>query len=98
MAVRADRGGSALAVERAADVLFLLARLGDVSISELAAATDSSASAVHRILTALRNKGLVEQDPDTQHYELSRAVLRLAKSLSSRADVRRISSYGLPTA
>jgi DNA-binding IclR family transcriptional regulator len=89
MAVKADRGGSALAVERAADVLFLLARLGDVSISELAAATDSSASAVHRILTALRNKGLVEQDPDTQHYELSRAVLRLARSLSSRADVRR---------
>lgn len=88
MALRADRGGSALAVERAADVMFLLARLGNASISELASATDSSGSAVHRILTALKNKGLVEQDPDTQRYELSRTVLKLARSLSSRADVR----------
>lgn len=81
-------GGSALAVERAADVMFLLARLGNASISELAAATESSGSAVHRILTALRNKDIVEQDPETQRYELSRAVLKLARSLSSRADVR----------
>ncbi len=94
MALRAERGGSALAVERAADVMFLLARLGNASISELAAATESSGSAVHRILTALKNKGIVEQDPETQRYELSRAVLKLARSLSSRADVRR---YAGPT-
>lgn len=93
MAVKAERGDSALAVERAADVMFLLARLGNASISELAATTETSASAVHRILTALKNKGIVEQDPDTQRYELSRTVLKLAKSLSSRADVRR---YAIP--
>lgn len=92
MALRSERGGSALAVERAADVMFLLARLGNASISELAAATESSGSAVHRILTALKNKGIVEQDPDTQRYELSRAVLKLGRSLSSRADVRRHAS------
>jgi DNA-binding IclR family transcriptional regulator len=69
--------------------MFLLARSGNASISELALATESSGSAVHRILTALKNKGLVEQDEDTQRYELSRAVLKLARSLSARADVRK---------
>jgi DNA-binding IclR family transcriptional regulator len=90
-AVKAKRTTSALAVERAAEILFTLAQRGNASISELALATGTTGSAVHRILTALRRKSLVEQDGDTQRYELSRAVLSLAKSLSSRADFRTVS-------
>ena len=79
---------SALAVERAAEIMFLLAEWGDGSVSELAEATGSTGSAVHRILTALRRKDLVDQDTDSQRYALSWAVLSLARSLSARADVR----------
>jgi DNA-binding IclR family transcriptional regulator len=79
---------SALAVERAAEIMFLLAEWGDGSVSELAEATGSTGSAVHRILTALRRKDLVDQDADSQRYALSWAVLSLARSLSARADVR----------
>jgi DNA-binding IclR family transcriptional regulator len=89
--LKTERGGSALAVERAAEIMFLLAQRGNASISELALATGSSGSAVHRILTALKRKQLVEQDLDSQRYELSRAVLTLANSLSARADVRTFS-------
>ena len=79
---------SALAVERAAEIMFLLAEWGDGSVSELAEATGSTGSAVHRILTALRRKDLVDQDANSQRYALSWAVLSLARSLSARADVR----------
>lgn len=79
---------SALAVERAAEIMFLLAEWGDGSVSELAETTGSTGSAVHRILTALKRKELVAQDGDSQRYSLSWSVLSLARSLSSRADVR----------
>jgi DNA-binding IclR family transcriptional regulator len=79
---------SALAVERAAEIMYLLAEWGDGSVSELAEATGSTGSAVHRILTALKRKDLVHQELDSQRYSLSWAVLSLARSLSARADVR----------
>jgi DNA-binding IclR family transcriptional regulator len=82
------QNASALAVERAAEIMFLLAEWGDGSVSELAEATGATGSAAHRILTALRRKDLLEQDPDSQRYALSWAVLGLARSLSARADVR----------
>jgi DNA-binding IclR family transcriptional regulator len=79
---------SALAVERAAEIMFLLAEWGDGSVSELAETTGSTGSAVHRILTALKRKEIVAQDEDSQRYSLSWSVLSLARSLSARADVR----------
>ncbi len=79
---------SALAVERAAEIMFLLAEWGDGSVSELSEATGSTGSAVHRILTALRRKDLVSQDVDSQRYALSWAVLGLARALSARSDLR----------
>jgi DNA-binding IclR family transcriptional regulator len=79
---------SALAVERAAEIMFLLAEWGDGSVTELAETTGSTGSAVHRILTALKRKELVAQDDDSQRYSLSWSVLSLARSLSSRADIR----------
>jgi DNA-binding IclR family transcriptional regulator len=87
---RSDRAPtSAMAVERASDVLFLLAEHGEASVTELARWIGSSGSAVHRILTALRRKGLVEQDAVSERYSISWAVLTLARPLAERADVRR---------
>ena len=79
---------SALAVERAAEILFLLAEWGDGSVTELAQTTGSTGSAVHRILTALKRKDVVVQDEASQRYSLSWSVLSLARSLSARADIR----------
>ena len=86
------RNASALAVERAADILLLLAQEHDglLSVSELARLTRSSGSAVHRILTALKRKDLVDQDPDTQRYFLSWRMLALSRQLRPRADLRKI--------
>jgi DNA-binding IclR family transcriptional regulator len=86
-----ERGNaSALAVERAAEILLLLAQTdaGSLSITELARETKASGSAIHRILTALRRKQLVDQHPDTQRYALSWRMLTLFRQMNSRADLR----------
>jgi DNA-binding transcriptional ArsR family regulator len=81
---------SALAVERAAEILLLLAQsdTGSLSVSELARETKASGSAIHRILTALRRKQLVDQHPVTQRYALSWRMLTLFRQMNSRADIR----------
>lgn len=81
------RNASAIAVERAGDILFLMAQNGESSIAELARAIGSSGSVVHRILIALTRKGLVEQRPDTERYMLSWSVLRLSNSLVGRSSL-----------
>jgi len=87
------RNASALAVERAAEVLLLLGQEneGSLSVSELARSTKASGSAVHRILTALKRKQLIDQDPETQRYFLSWRMMALAQGLTARADLRSIS-------
>jgi DNA-binding IclR family transcriptional regulator len=87
----ADRANaSAVAVERAADVLFLLAERGESSVTELARSIGSSPSAVHRILVALKRKGLVEQRANTEGYALSWSVLQLGRALNEQSDLRTV--------
>lgn len=81
---------SAVAVERAADILALLAERSSASVMELAAGAEVSGSAVHRILTALRRKGLVEQEAMSERYRLSWGVLTLARSLVNRDQLRAV--------
>ncbi|MEA2267707.1 MAG: hypothetical protein QOC64_317 [Solirubrobacteraceae bacterium] len=81
---------SAIAVERAADILALLGERGSASVMELAEAAGLSGSAVHRILTALKRKGLVEQDPASDRYQLSWGILTLARSLVNRDHLRTV--------
>jgi DNA-binding IclR family transcriptional regulator len=78
-------------VERAADLLFLIAEKGEASLTELARAIGSSGSAVHRILTALKNKGLVQQAVENGPYSMSWAILALTQRLTAEADLRSIS-------
>jgi IclR family acetate operon transcriptional repressor len=82
---------SAVAVERAADLLFLIAERGEASLTELARAIGSSGSAVHRILTALKKKGLIQQAEENGSYSLSWSILALTQRLASEADIRSIS-------
>jgi IclR family transcriptional regulator, acetate operon repressor len=81
---------SAVAVERAADILASLAERKTASVMELAAAVGLSGSAVHRILTALKRKGLIEQDTLTERYSLSWGILALARSLVNEDHLRAI--------
>jgi DNA-binding IclR family transcriptional regulator len=81
---------SAVAVERAVELLYLLGERGDASLPVLAREIGSSRSAVRRILTALRRKGLVELDPVTDQYSLSWLVLTLAKSRQDRVGLREV--------
>jgi DNA-binding IclR family transcriptional regulator len=81
---------SAVAVERAADVLFLLAEHGESSVTDLARSIGSSPSAVHRILVALKRKGLVEQRANTEGYALSWSVLALGRALNEQSGLRTV--------
>jgi IclR family acetate operon transcriptional repressor len=82
---------SAVAVERAADLLFLIAERGEASLTDLARSIGSSGSAVHRILTALKNKGLIQQAVENGPYSMSWSILALTQRLTAAADLRSLS-------
>jgi IclR family transcriptional regulator, acetate operon repressor len=68
---QARRHSSAIAVERAIDLLSVLAERGDAGVGELAQTLGLGGGATHRLLVALRLKGVVEQDPTTGRYSLA---------------------------
>jgi IclR family transcriptional regulator, acetate operon repressor len=80
-----------VAVERAADLLFLIAERGEASLTDLARAIGSTGSAVHRILTALKKKGLIQQTTENGPYSMSWSIFVLTQQLSAGADLRRLS-------
>jgi IclR family KDG regulon transcriptional repressor len=79
---------SAVAVERAVEVLRRLADRGECSLTELAHDLNIGASAVHRILTALRRQGIVEQDAASELYGLTWRVMELARPTPDPVDLR----------
>jgi IclR family KDG regulon transcriptional repressor len=82
---------SAIAVERAADLLFLIAEREQASLNELARAIGSSGGAVHRILIALKRKGLIQQTTENGPYSMSWSILALTQRLTAEADLRTVS-------
>jgi IclR family KDG regulon transcriptional repressor len=82
---------SAIAVERAADLLFLIAEREQASLNELARAIGSSGGAVHRILIALKRKGLIQQTRENGPYSMSWSILALTQRLTAEADLRTVS-------
>jgi DNA-binding IclR family transcriptional regulator len=85
--------GGVQSVDRAISVLEILARQGDARVTDVAAELDVHKSTAFRLLTALEERGLVEQDRDRGRYRLGFGVLRLAGAVSARMDVHR---YGHP--
>src|SRR3954465_9942535 len=87
----ADRTDASIqAVGRAISVLEILARHGDVRVTEVAAELDVHKSTAFRLLTALEHGGLVEQDRDRGRYRLGFGVVRLAGAVTARMDINRI--------
>jgi DNA-binding IclR family transcriptional regulator len=86
-------GNGVQSVDRAISVLEILARRGEARVTEVAAEISVHKSTAFRLLSALEERGLVEQDHDRGKYRLGFGILRLAGAVSGRMDLTR---YGRP--
>lgn len=85
----ASAGRGVASVERAARVLFCLARAGGSrGVTGIAAELGISKAVVHRILTSLMQCDLVGTDDSTRLYTLGPSVLELAAAYRSQLDIR----------
>lgn len=83
-----------MTVERACDVLLLFAELPQarLGVTEIATTLELSKPAVHRILSSLRNKGMVELDPSNRKYSLGPVILNLGLSYLDKLDIQAIAA------
>ena len=81
------------ALRRAVHTLDVLSKAeSDLSIRELAEATEVSKSAVQRILSSLVETGLAVQDPSSRRYGLGPRTLVLGTAYQRRIDLRAVAS------
>src|SRR5919107_1236877 len=89
MKAPARRSSSVQSVDRAISVLDLLSRRGRSGVTEVATELDIHKSTAYRLLTTLRDRGLVEQDAATEKYRLGFGLVLLARSASADLDILR---------
>jgi DNA-binding IclR family transcriptional regulator len=87
----ADAPGPALvqSVDRALNVLWLLARKGELGVTELAADLGVHKSTAFRLVSTLETHDLVEQVSDRGKFRLGVGILRLAGATNVRLDLVR---------
>ena len=74
-------------VDRALTILEVLARRGEVGVTEVAAELGVHKSTAFRLVSTLESHGLVEQTADRGKYRLGIGLLRLAGATTARLDV-----------
>ncbi len=74
-------------VDRAVTVLEILAHSGEAGVTELAAELGVHKSTAFRLVSALEQRGLVEQHDARGKYRLGVGILRLAGATTARLDV-----------
>lgn len=81
-----------MSVERAVDVLLLFARAGSrtLGVTEIADQLAMSKAGVHRVLTSLNSRGLIELDQTSRRYMLGPAVMTLGLRYLALQDVRQL--------
>ena len=79
--------GSVQSVDRAVQVLEMLARDGEAGVAEVARELGVHSSTASRLITALSAHELVERLADTRRVRLGVGLLRLAGATASRLDV-----------
>lgn len=84
-----DSAGGVQSVDRAITVLEILAREGSAGVSEVAAEIGVHKSTAFRLLAALEERDLVEQNTERGKYQLAFGILRLASSIPGRLDLVR---------
>ena len=80
-------GGGVQSVDRAITILEVLARRGEVGVTEVAAEFGVHKSTAFRLISTLEGHGLVEQTADRGKYRLGIGLLRLAGATTARLDV-----------
>jgi DNA-binding IclR family transcriptional regulator len=82
-----DASNTVQSVDRAVSILEILARSGDVGVTELAQELGVHKSTAFRLVAALERRDLVEQNSGRGKYRLGPGILRLAGASTSRLDV-----------
>jgi IclR family transcriptional regulator, acetate operon repressor len=87
-----DEQPTVAAVDRAIDVLLHFAekQAETFGVSEIASDLTMSKTTVHRILTSLRARGLVQLDPASRRYSLGPTAMQLGSRYLARVNVRRM--------
>lgn len=83
----AESGTGVQSVDRAVSVLEILARMGTAGVSEVAVDIGVHKSTAFRLLSALEERGLVEQTRERGKYQLGLGILRLASTVPGRLDL-----------
>lgn len=82
-----DSGGTVQVLDRALDMLDLLAAHPGLTLSEVAERSAQSPSTVHRLLHSLAARGMVESDPATQAWNIGPATFRLGSAFMRRSGI-----------
>jgi IclR family transcriptional regulator, acetate operon repressor len=87
-----DEQPTVAAVDRAIDVLLHFAdkQSETFGVSEIASDLTMSKTTVHRILTSLRARGLVQLDLVSRRYTLGPTAMRLGSRYLARVNIRRL--------
>ena len=83
------RSPSVQSVDRAVSVMEFLSRRGWSGVTEVAKELEIHKSTAYRLLTTLRDRGLVEQDAATEKYRLGFGLVLLARTVSADLDILR---------
>lgn len=73
-------------VDRALELLEVLAQKGEAGVTELAQAIDVHKSTASRLIHALEQRGLVQQIGERGRYRLGLGILKLAGAASAQSD------------
>ena len=82
-----DATSTVQSVDRAIVILEILARSGEVGVTELARELGVHKSTAFRLVAALERRDLVEQNAGRGKYRLGTGILRLAGATTSRLDL-----------
>lgn len=82
-----QRNGGIQSVDRALQILDILARRGGAGVSELADEMGIHKSTAFRLLSALEGRGMVQQSSSRGKYQVGVGVLRLASAMSRRMSI-----------
>jgi DNA-binding IclR family transcriptional regulator len=82
-----DATSTVQSVDRAVSILEILARSGDVGVTELSKELGVHKSTAFRLVAALERRDLVEQNVGRGKYRLGPGILRLAGASTSRLDL-----------
>ncbi|MCL4426285.1 MAG: IclR family transcriptional regulator [Firmicutes bacterium] len=87
--VRESRGGTVQSIDRALDILEVLAREGQpMRLTDLSLRLGQHKSTVHRLLATLERRQYVEQQRDTGRYALGLRVFELGARVFNKMELR----------